>query len=337
MCCRTIWRESGQCRRGKLLYESGDLWEDSICCALVFQESFLERDIAGEVIKDYIEAGAYLDKHKKEAQKTGETFLSVDEDVLKISLQWISFQNLAITREAYEAFSDSMVHYEIMEQPPSYDTFVAEKYRKAGFFPILISTVTAVRRVDPVYTKVAHNFGLSKLEQLFKIIVPSVLPNIMTGIHLALGTAWVFLVAGEMVGAQSGLGYLIIDARNNLRMDLLLAAMVSIGAIGILLDFLIGLLEKRIVNITEVIMSEYEHSHIYIDAEGKEHVHTHTHGGTGTVRCCYECQYQSRRTGTYDFSGYEEKEGSFRVEVRAKLNRFFIIKNSSRAFKIEKG
>lgn len=118
----------------------------------------------------------------------------------------------------------------------------------AGFFPILISTVTAVHRVDPVYTKVSNNFGLSRLERLLKIIVPSVLPNIMTGIHLAMGTAWVFLVAGEMVGAQSGLGYLIIDARNNLRMDLLLAAMVTIGAIGILLDFLIGLLEKRIVS-----------------------------------------------------------------------------------------
>ncbi|SES92949.1 ABC transporter permease [[Clostridium] polysaccharolyticum] len=117
----------------------------------------------------------------------------------------------------------------------------------AGFFPILISTVTAVKGVDPVYIKVSNNFGLSKFEKLFQVIVPSVLPNILTGIHLALGTAWVFLVAGEMVGAQSGLGYLIIDARNNLRMDLLLGAMVTIGAIGILLDFLIGLLEKCVV------------------------------------------------------------------------------------------
>ncbi len=119
----------------------------------------------------------------------------------------------------------------------------------AGFFPILISTVTAVKRVDPVYIKVANNFGLSKIECLLKIIVPSVIPNIMTGIHLALGTAWVFLVAGEMVGAQSGLGYLIIDARNNLRMDLLLSSMVTIGAIGIILDFIIGLIEKRLIRI----------------------------------------------------------------------------------------
>lgn len=117
----------------------------------------------------------------------------------------------------------------------------------AGFFPILLSTVTAVQRVDSIYTKVSDNFGLSKAARLRKIVVPCIFPQIMTAIHLALGTAWVFLVAGEMVGAQSGLGYLIIDARNNLRMDLLLAAMVTIGAIGLLLDFLIGLLEKRIV------------------------------------------------------------------------------------------
>lgn len=119
----------------------------------------------------------------------------------------------------------------------------------AGFFPILLSTVTAVRRVDPIYVKVSNNFGLSRFTTLWKVIVPCVLPNIMTGIHLALGTAWVFLVAGEMVGAQSGLGYLIIDARNNLRMDLLLAAMVTIGAIGLLLDVLIGQLEKRIMKL----------------------------------------------------------------------------------------
>lgn len=119
----------------------------------------------------------------------------------------------------------------------------------AGFFAIMISTVTAVRQVDPVYLKVSANFGLSKSEKLFKIVIPCIFPNIMTGIHIALGTAWIFLVTGEMSGAQSGLGYLIIDARNNLRMDYLLAAVVTIGVIGLLLDYLIGQLEKRIWNV----------------------------------------------------------------------------------------
>ena len=69
----------------------------------------------------------------------------------------------------------------------------------------------------------------------------------MNGIHLALGTAWIFLVAGEMVGAQSGLGYQIIDARNNIRADILLATMLVIGVIGIILDGILKLVEKRIL------------------------------------------------------------------------------------------
>jgi NitT/TauT family transport system permease protein len=66
-------------------------------------------------------------------------------------------------------------------------------------------------------------------------------------LHVALGSAWIFLVSGEMVGTQSGLGYMIIDARNNLRMDYLLAAMVMIGVIGFILDALIGKFEKTVM------------------------------------------------------------------------------------------
>ena len=72
------------------------------------------------------------------------------------------------------------------------------------------------------------------------------LPQIATGLHLALGTAWVFLVAGEMVGAQSGLGFLIIDARNNLRADLLMAAILMIGLLGLLLDSAMSLAERQL-------------------------------------------------------------------------------------------
>ena len=64
------------------------------------------------------------------------------------------------------------------------------------------------------------------------------------GLHLALGSAWVFLVAGEMVGAQSGLGFLIVDARNNLRADLVLIGIILIGVLGLLLDRLITLFER---------------------------------------------------------------------------------------------
>lgn len=116
----------------------------------------------------------------------------------------------------------------------------------AAFYPTLLATVAAVGRVGNMYIKVARNFALTRRETLIKVVLPASFPQIFTGLHQALGSAWVFLVAGEMVGSQSGLGYLIIDARNNLRPDLLLAAIISIGIIGLLLDGLIKLLESRI-------------------------------------------------------------------------------------------
>ena len=117
----------------------------------------------------------------------------------------------------------------------------------AAFFPVLISTVGAVANIDPIYLKVAKNFGIKQPELTWKVILPAAFPQIANGIHLALGTAWIFLVAGEMVGAQSGLGYQIIDARNNIRADILLATIFVIGVIGILLDGLLKLIEKQIL------------------------------------------------------------------------------------------
>ena len=117
----------------------------------------------------------------------------------------------------------------------------------AAFFPVLLSTVSAVGNIDPVYLKVSKNFGIRQPALTWKVIFPAAFPQIANGIHLALGTAWIFLVAGEMVGAQSGLGYQIIDARNNIRADILLATILVIGIIGILLDGLLKLIEKVIL------------------------------------------------------------------------------------------
>lgn len=116
----------------------------------------------------------------------------------------------------------------------------------AGFFPILLSSVRAVQDVDPVYLKVAANFNLSQWQTVKKIVFPEAFPSIAGSLHLAISTCWIFLVSGEMVGAQSGLGFLIMDAKNCIRADALLATMVVIGVIGLLLDFLIGIAEKQI-------------------------------------------------------------------------------------------
>ena len=117
----------------------------------------------------------------------------------------------------------------------------------AAFFPVLVGTVSAVGSVDETYLKVAQNFDIRGAALLLKVVFPAAFPQIMASLRMAIGTAWIFLVAGEMVGSQRGLGYLIIDARNNLSADQLLAAIIVIGVIGFLLDTLVKHVEHRVL------------------------------------------------------------------------------------------
>ncbi len=116
----------------------------------------------------------------------------------------------------------------------------------AGFFPILLSTVSAIQNLDPIYHKVAQNFGIHKGTYMVKIALPAAFSQIITSLRLALGTSWIFLVSGEMVGSQSGLGFLVMDSKNCLRPDALLAVILVIGVLGLLLDTLIRLIEGEV-------------------------------------------------------------------------------------------
>jgi len=116
----------------------------------------------------------------------------------------------------------------------------------AAFYPILLSTVTAVRNVPTLYFKVANNFGASQRRIFWDVIVPAAFPQMMMGLRIAVGTAWVFLVAGEMLGVRSGLGYLIIDSRNNLRTDLVIVGIILIGLSGLIIDRIMGVAEHRV-------------------------------------------------------------------------------------------
>jgi NitT/TauT family transport system permease protein len=110
----------------------------------------------------------------------------------------------------------------------------------ASIFPITVSAVAAVRNMQPVYLRAARNFGLSKRELFQRVVLPAALPQIITGVRIALGIAWLVVVAAEMIAVNSGLGYLIIDARNaGKRYDLVVGGMVLIGSIGLALDVLV--------------------------------------------------------------------------------------------------
>ncbi len=115
----------------------------------------------------------------------------------------------------------------------------------ASVFPIAVSAMAAVQNMQQVYLRAAQNFGLAGIPLFRRVILPAALPQIITGLRIALGVAWLVVVAAEMIAVNSGLGYLIIDARNaGKRYDLVVAGMVMIGLIGLVLDVLMRQLEK---------------------------------------------------------------------------------------------
>jgi len=114
----------------------------------------------------------------------------------------------------------------------------------ASVFPITVSAMAAVQNMQQVYLRAAQNFGLSGLPLFTRVILPAAMPQIITGVRIALGVAWLVVVAAEMIAVNSGLGYLIIDARNaGKRYDLVVAGMIMIGLIGLVLDLLVRRLE----------------------------------------------------------------------------------------------
>ncbi len=114
-----------------------------------------------------------------------------------------------------------------------------------SFFPIVVATMNGVKSVPSMYLLAGRNFGLSTPRLLARVVFPAALPQILVGLRIALGIAWIVVVAAEMMAVDSGLGYLIIDSRNaGKRYDLVVAGMLLIGIIGLALDTLAQRLER---------------------------------------------------------------------------------------------
>lgn len=108
----------------------------------------------------------------------------------------------------------------------------------ASVWPIVLNTAAGVRAIDPGLLLVARSFGASRREQLSSVILPAIRAQVQTGLRVALGIAWVVLVPAEMLGVRSGLGYQILNARDQLAYDQVMAVIVVIGIIGYALDTL---------------------------------------------------------------------------------------------------
>lgn len=116
-----------------------------------------------------------------------------------------------------------------------------------AFFPIFTSTLVGVARVEPIHRKVGVVHGASKFWTLRNVVVPTVMPDIMAGMRVALGTAWLTIVAAELAGGIStGLGRMMINYAELLMVPHVIVGMLLIGLVGFLMNEVLLLVEKRL-------------------------------------------------------------------------------------------
>jgi sulfonate transport system permease protein len=119
---------------------------------------------------------------------------------------------------------------------------------KGAFFPILLNTIQGIEGVPKGYLEVSKLMGVSKRKLLFQVIVPAALPSIFVGLRLGLGTAWMAVVAAELIASETGLGFRITQGRELSQPDVMVIGMAMIGLIGVSMDALITLIQKRVLS-----------------------------------------------------------------------------------------
>jgi NitT/TauT family transport system permease protein len=116
-----------------------------------------------------------------------------------------------------------------------------------AFFPILITTIASIPRVNSVHINVARVHGANRGYIIRHIVIPSVLPEVFAGMRVALGVGWMVIVAAEMIGgALIGLGYLILKYSELLMIEYSIVGMILIGIIGLLMNEILVQIEKRL-------------------------------------------------------------------------------------------
>jgi len=116
-----------------------------------------------------------------------------------------------------------------------------------AFFATALNTLVGVRSIDPDYFRAAASLGASRKDVLLDVVIPGALPNIFTGLQIAMGAAWFSLAAGEMIAAQYGLGFLIMEAYSLIQFPTIVIAMATLGLLGYLSSALIRVLGNRLM------------------------------------------------------------------------------------------
>jgi ABC-type nitrate/sulfonate/bicarbonate transport system permease component len=118
----------------------------------------------------------------------------------------------------------------------------------ATFFPVLLNTYSGVKHVDPVQIDTGRTFGLNSFDILRRIVLPSAIPHVFTGLRISLGIGLIMVVISEMVAANSGIGYFILQAQRTFEVSQMYAGIFTLGIVGYLLNFIFIRIEKKIVH-----------------------------------------------------------------------------------------
>ena len=120
-----------------------------------------------------------------------------------------------------------------------------------AFFPIFTNLVAGVRQIDRKLIEVGRAYGLRGFALVREVMLPASLPSLLTGLRLGLAQGWLFLVAAELLGASEGLGFLVVDASNTTRVDIVVLSIVLLALLGKTSDWLLHLLERRLLRWTD--------------------------------------------------------------------------------------
>jgi sulfonate transport system permease protein len=120
-----------------------------------------------------------------------------------------------------------------------------------GFFPVYLNLVAGIRQTDRKLIEVGYVFGMTRLDLVRRIILPSAFPYLLTGLRIGIGQSWLFLVAAELIASTRGLGFLLVDGQNTARPDVMLVGILVLASLGKLSDMVLRSIEHRALRWTD--------------------------------------------------------------------------------------
>lgn len=227
------------------------VWESADLAGLIHPYSMPAPKAIFQVIAEYMESGALWDNIIVSLVRVLEGFFLALIAALIVGI------NVAIFPK-FEIFTDLVIQI-VRPIPPIAWIPLAILWFGIGqgskifiiflgaFFPVFINTVDGIKTIDSKYFELCEVYEVSKMDFIKKVVIPGALPSITTGIRLGLGNAWVCVVAAEMIGATSGVGYMLSNGRSLSRPDVVILGMLIVGIFGKIMDDILKKIREKII------------------------------------------------------------------------------------------